>query len=275
MIPLSTQLIPDDVIAALNSIPDLNSDSSEAIPRAANQIATGYDIGASVAEHMAEANTTQSAHFPATDMQPSNTNKQSVLEITPPPPQPPRFIIAPAQAIVQSVAQPQVDASLFTMPPPQLIAQQPVVTASGVGLIPPIYQHHQQPQHLQQVGYQYYQQVQPQQLQSQLGIPQYPVGMNMIPTAMSQYGQLPILIPPPVLGDPMNDMSSWSEHESDDKRKYWYNRVNGTSTYDKPFCLKTPEERSIPHCKWKEYTSADDKKYYSDGKESRYFLSLY
>ena len=274
MIPLSTQLIPDDVIAALNSIPDSNSELSEAIPTSTNQVATDYNIGASVAERIADVNTPQSAHFPATDMQPSDTNKQSALEITPPPPQPPRFIIAPVQPTVQSIAQSQVNASLFTMPPPQLITQQPVVAALGVGLglIPPMYQHHQQSQ---QVGYQYYQQVQPQQLQSQLGIPQYPVGMNMIPTAMSQYGQMPILIPPPVVGDPMNDMSSWSEHESEDKRKYWYNRVNGTSTYDKPFCLKTPEERSIPHCKWKEYTSADDKKYYSDGKESRYFLFLY
>ena len=73
---------------------------------------------------------------------------------------------------------------------------------------------------------------------------------------------------PVAIGDPNNEVSSWSEHEAEDKRKYWYNRVNGTSTYDKPFCLKTPEERSIPPCKWKEYTATDGKKYYSDGKES-------
>ena len=40
------------------------------------------------------------------------------------------------------------------------------------------------------------------------------------------------------------------------------------STYDKPECLKCPEERSIPPCKWKEY-SADGKIYYSDGTDSR------
>ena len=74
---------------------------------------------------------------------------------------------------------------------------------------------------------------------------------------------------PAAVGDPNNEVSSWSEHEAEDKRKYWYNRVTGTSTYDKPFCLKTPEERSIPPCKWKEYTASDGKKYYSDGKESR------
>ena len=80
---------------------------------------------------------------------------------------------------------------------------------------------------------------------------------------------------PPVVGDPNNDVSSWSAHEAEDKRKYWYNRVTGTSTYDKPFCLKTPEERSIPPCKWKEYTAADGKKYYSDGNESRYVVFLF
>ena len=74
--------------------------------------------------------------------------------------------------------------------------------------------------------------------------------------------------------DPNNDITCWSEHETADKRKYWYNKVTGASTYDKPFCLKTPEERSIPPCPWKEYTSADGKKYYSDGKESKLVLVL-
>lgn len=68
--------------------------------------------------------------------------------------------------------------------------------------------------------------------------------------------------------DPNNDVSCWAEHESDTGKKYWYNRVSLVSTYDKPFCLKTPEERSIPPCAWKEYASADGKKYYSNGKES-------
>ena len=96
------------------------------------------------------------------------------------------------------------------------------------------------------------------------GFPQ-PIGRGM-PLALPR-GPAPA--PAPVaVGDPNNEVSSWSEHEAEDKRKYWYNRVNGTSTYDKPFCLKTPEERSIPPCKWKEYTAADGKKYYSDGKES-------
>ena len=96
-----------------------------------------------------------------------------------------------------------------------------------------------------------------------------PIGRGM-PLALPR-GPAPA--PAPVaVGDPNNEVSSWSEHVAEDKRKYWYNRVNGTSTYDKPFCLKTPEERSIPPCKWKEYTAADGKKYYSDGKESSWTM---
>lgn len=96
-----------------------------------------------------------------------------------------------------------------------------------------------------------------------------PIGRG-IPLALPR-GPAPA--PAPVaVGDPNNEVSSWSEHVAEDKRKYWYNRVNGTSTYDKPFCLKTPEERSIPPCKWKEYTAADGKKYYSDGKESSWTM---
>lgn len=96
--------------------------------------------------------------------------------------------------------------------------------------------------------------------------------MGFTPRGIPQFTGAPAASnpPPAVVGDPNNDVSSWSEHDAEDKRKYWYNRVTGTSTYEKPFCLKTPEERSIPPCKWKEYTApADGKKYYSDGKDSR------
>ncbi len=86
-----------------------------------------------------------------------------------------------------------------------------------------------------------------------------------MPTAMPQPKAPP---PPAVIGDPNNDVSCWAEHESEAGKKYWYNRVSLVSTYDKPFCLKTPEERSIPACEWKEYAAADGKKYYSNGKES-------
>lgn len=149
--------------------------------------------------------------------------------------------------------------------------------------IPPPQQFQQQPQQFQP------QQFQPQQ-HGMMG-PGGPMGRGY---PMPQHGQgpmgpaggMPVFVPPggrggglpgpvpaaaapAVVGDPNNDVASWSEHDAEDKRKYWYNRVTGTSTYDKPFCLKTPEERSIPPCKWKEYTASDGKKYYSDGKESR------
>lgn len=104
------------------------------------------------------------------------------------------------------------------------------------------------------------------------------MGMNVMGSFNSG---APAVVPPPapplprqppgaplVPIDPNNDVSCWAEHESEVGRKYWYNRVSLVSTYDKPFCLKTPEERSIPPCAWKEYISADDKKYYSNGKES-------
>lgn len=79
----------------------------------------------------------------------------------------------------------------------------------------------------------------------------------------------PVPIPPPPLstGDPNNEVVNWSVHSAEDGKKYWYNKVTNVSTYDKPFCLKTPEERSIPPCKWKEYSSGGQK-YYSDGVES-------
>lgn len=77
------------------------------------------------------------------------------------------------------------------------------------------------------------------------------------------------IAPPPVVGDPNNNVQCWSEHVTEDGRRYWHNRVSLVSTYDKPFCLKSPEERSIPPCEWKEY-SKDGKKYYSNGKESTY-----
>jgi hypothetical protein len=69
------------------------------------------------------------------------------------------------------------------------------------------------------------------------------------------------------ISDPNNDASSWSQHETEDKRKYWYNRLSLMSSFEKPFCLKSPEERSIPPCPWKEYSSGG-RKYYSNGTES-------
>ncbi len=66
--------------------------------------------------------------------------------------------------------------------------------------------------------------------------------------------------------DSNNDASAWQEYENEvDKRKYWYNTITNISTYEKPACLKTPEERSIPPCPWKEYSTPEGRKYYGNG----------
>jgi hypothetical protein len=78
------------------------------------------------------------------------------------------------------------------------------------------------------------------------------------------------------VGDPTNDAACWSEHTpvlgpaGGCTNRYWYNMVTGISTYDKPLCLKTPEERAVANCPWKEYLSAEGKLYYSNGTDSRY-----
>lgn len=70
-----------------------------------------------------------------------------------------------------------------------------------------------------------------------------------------------------VIMDPSNEASLWTMYVAQDGRPYWYNSVSRESTYDKPFCLKTPEERAIPPCSWKEYT-VDGKVYYNNGIQS-------
>eukprot|EP00981_Chlorochromonas_danica_P001225 scaffold268_cov210-Ochromonas_danica.AAC.20 len=90
------------------------------------------------------------------------------------------------------------------------------------------------------------------------------------PVKPDQSSQLSSQTQPQVL-DPNNDASLWAEYMTAEGRKYWYNAVTLVSTLDKPFCLKTPEERAIPPCPWKEYVT-DGKVYYSDGKESRWTM---
>ena len=147
----------------------------------------------------------------------------------------------------------------------------------------------QQQQQQQQQQYHQYQQHQPyRQGPSGVGAPVYGSGVGMGRGGMSGYGPNmasmyapnmampmgnrggPAPAPPrpaalPVL-DPKNDVSLWSEHLAPDGRKYWFNRGNNESTFKKPICLKTPEERAIPDCAWTEFSSADGRKYYSDGK---------
>jgi hypothetical protein len=102
--------------------------------------------------------------------------------------------------------------------------------------------------------------------------PRAAVGFSMVPQVMNKLpsnAQMPLAAGGPAAGgiaDSNNDASAWSEHETPtDRRKFWFNRITNVSTFDKPTCLKTPEERSIPPCPWKEYCTSDGKKYYSNG----------
>lgn len=144
------------------------------------------------------------------------------------------------------------------------------------------------------------------------GVPPYapPMGYPMPAPAAGQYFQPPLgagampfmaaptagsmgMIPPtvaPIIGrnlgiagakapatggiqDSNNDASAWSEHLTEqDQRKYWFNKVTQKSTFDKPECLKTPEERSIPPCPWKEYATPEGKKYYHNGIDTVYVV---
>ncbi len=97
------------------------------------------------------------------------------------------------------------------------------------------------------------------------GVAPYVLSPAMLPLGMPKPPLAPG--PPSQMNDPNNDAASWSEHITEDGKKYWFNMKTQVSTFDKPLVLKTPEERAIPPCAWKEYT-ADGKTYYSNGKDA-------
>jgi pre-mRNA-processing factor 40 len=106
-------------------------------------------------------------------------------------------------------------------------------------------------------------------------IPPFAMPMPLTPTGPGALGAFsappakPAAPAPPAI-DPSNDITCWHEQYTEDgsNRRFWYNSVTLVSTFEKPFCLKTPEERSIPPCPWKEYSTPEGKIYYSDGQES-------
>eukprot|EP00916_Digyalum_oweni_P008950 GHVL01015079.1.p1 GENE.GHVL01015079.1~~GHVL01015079.1.p1 ORF type:complete len:126 (-),score=21.27 GHVL01015079.1:84-461(-) len=60
----------------------------------------------------------------------------------------------------------------------------------------------------------------------------------------------------------------WTEHMSQDGRKYYHNSNSGKSSWDKPDELKSPEERAnFTH--WKEYQTADGRTYYFNGQSKQ------
>ena len=106
--------------------------------------------------------------------------------------------------------------------------------------------------------------------------PVYPPSFPAYPYPQTLQVQQPAPIAPRAIPsnkdtaiDPSNDASLWSEHQAPGGgRSFWFNRTTRVSTYDKPLCLMTPEERSLPPCKWKEYPGEGGKVYYSDGTTS-------
>ncbi|KAJ3357231.1 hypothetical protein HDU83_008044 [Entophlyctis luteolus] len=58
--------------------------------------------------------------------------------------------------------------------------------------------------------------------------------------------------------------SDWIAHTKPDGKVYYYNKVTQQSTWDKPDDLKTPLEKALSACPWKEYKTEDGRKYYSN-----------
>jgi hypothetical protein len=52
----------------------------------------------------------------------------------------------------------------------------------------------------------------------------------LVPAQLTTPAALPQASQAPSFNDANNDASSWSEHEGDDRRKYWYNRVTQVRT---------------------------------------------
>jgi hypothetical protein len=98
---------------------------------------------------------------------------------------------------------------------------------------------------------------------------QLPTGLPILPPKFPSLQPLNKNMSDQRVTDPNNDVTCWSEYKDTHGRRYWHNIATMQSTYDKPFCLKTPEERSIPPCPWKEYVTPEGKFYYSNGTDSR------
>merc|ERR1719265_598656 len=58
-----------------------------------------------------------------------------------------------------------------------------------------------------------------------------------------------------------DDAANWTEHTHNDGRRYYYNKVTKGSSWDKPECMKSGEEK-MNTTSWKEYKAADGRDYY-------------
>jgi len=57
--------------------------------------------------------------------------------------------------------------------------------------------------------------------------------------------------------------SLWTEYSTPEGKKYYFNRETKQTSWDKPDDLKTPEERAMDACPWKEYSTQGRKYYYN------------
>ncbi|KAJ3283019.1 PRP40 pre-mRNA processing factor 40, partial [Blyttiomyces sp. JEL0837] len=69
------------------------------------------------------------------------------------------------------------------------------------------------------------------------------------------------IFPPP--GGIQQGTSKWTAHTQADGKVYYFNTATGQSTWEKPDELKTPLEKALSSCPWKEYKTDAGKKYYS------------
>ena len=61
----------------------------------------------------------------------------------------------------------------------------------------------------------------------------------------------------------ISDIANWTTHYSAEaSRVYWYNRVTGVTTYDRPECLSTPIGLTVPANAWIENKDESGKSYW-------------
>jgi len=76
--------------------------------------------------------------------------------------------------------------------------------------------------------------------------------------------QVPSFNPPALPLQNAPKPTIWTTHTDPNGRKYYYNTITKQSSWEKPDELKTPLEKALSKCPWKEYTSNGKKYYYNE-----------